>query len=50
MRRRTPDVSKLQEYIGHRPTYSTDDIICEILQYVRTSAGAPARVDRAAVS
>ena len=50
MRRRTPDISKLQEFIGHRPTYTTDDIICEILQYLRTTRDVTARVDRAAVS
>ncbi|MCB0718364.1 MAG: GDP-mannose 4,6-dehydratase [Bacteroidetes bacterium] len=33
MRRRTPDISKLKETIGYHPTYSIDDIICEILHH-----------------
>lgn len=33
MRRRTPDIAKLQKSISYKPTYTTDDIICEILHH-----------------
>lgn len=50
MRRRTPDISKLHQFIGYRPTYTTDDIIREILQYRQTVEGDLRGIERAAVS
>ncbi len=50
MRRRTPDISKLQRFIGYNPTYTTDDIIGEILHYRHSRVGDATRVERAAVS
>lgn len=35
MRRRTPDIGKLQRVIGYRPTYTTDDILREVIDYFR---------------
>jgi hypothetical protein len=33
MRRRTPDISKLQQTIGYAPSYATDDILNAVIQY-----------------
>ncbi len=35
MRRRTPDIRKLQEAIGYRPTHTTDDILREVIAFFR---------------
>lgn len=35
MRRRTPDISKLQAAIGYTPTYSMDDILLAVISYFR---------------
>jgi len=35
MRRRTPNIGKLQRVIGYRPTYTTDDILREVIDYFR---------------
>ncbi|MDZ4699292.1 MAG: GDP-mannose 4,6-dehydratase [Rhodothermales bacterium] len=40
MRRRTPDISKLSAAIGHTPTYTTDDILHEVVRHFR-NAGKP---------
>ena len=49
MRRRTPDISKLQRFIDYHPSRTTDDIINEILRYRRTAVGEVNGVGRAAV-
>lgn len=33
MRRRTPDITKLQQIIGYSPSYTTDDILNAVLRY-----------------
>lgn len=35
MRRRTPDIRKLQRATGYGPTHTTDDILCEVIRYAR---------------
>ena len=35
MRRRTPDISKLQRVTGYTPSYSTDDILEAVIHYFR---------------
>ena len=35
MRRRTPDVRKLEEAVGYRPSYTTDDILREVIGHAR---------------
>ena len=35
MRRRTPDISKLKRAIGYEPTHTLDDILQEVIAYVR---------------
>lgn len=35
MRRRTPDISKLQAAIGYRPSYTTDSILREVIDFFR---------------
>ena len=35
MRRRTPDVRKLEATVGYRPTHATDDILREVIAYAR---------------
>ncbi len=42
MRRRTPDISKLSAAIGYAPTYTTDDILNEVIRHFR-NAGRPAQ-------
>ena len=47
MRRRTPDISKLRDLIDYRPTYTTDDILKEVIQYTRQRSGKVVRPERA---
>lgn len=35
MRRRTPNIRKLQRVIGYEPSYTTDDILREVIDYFR---------------
>lgn len=38
MRRRTPDISKLSAAIGYAPSYTTDDILREVIRHTRQAA------------
>jgi UDP-glucose 4-epimerase len=39
MRRRAPDIGKVQSWVGYKPQYSVDDIILDVAQYERARAG-----------
>ena len=44
MRRRTPDISKLEEAIGYAPTYTTNDVLEEVVNFFKRQeqSGLPA--------
>lgn len=49
MRRRTPDISKLQQTIGYVPSHSTDDILKAVIHYFRHGTMAEKDSDGAQV-
>ncbi len=38
MRRRTPDLAKIRQYIDYRPSHTPDDIIRDVIEYYRHNA------------
>ena len=40
MRRRTPDIGKLQGALGYEPRHDVDDILLDVIAYHRSGAGA----------
>lgn len=44
MRRRTPDVGKLEQTIGFRPSFSTEGIVSDVVRYFRTRELEPVSV------